>query len=352
MSGDGKILEESAEGFQVWEPSAELPSVSASEARYSRGFLLRNPMTFFAGLAELWLPLSRTLGLDCKLLSCEARFEAPEKVTRVFSFEANDERNYFSFLDNSEELLAASVVPQIEQVGAEMVLEYLERRLLSSLSLCWRGGEELHCVYGGQSAPETMSGSAFVYLQYSIGGSPLSVCFGVGSKLLDTIDRSVRMNLVREAQQLDGHVVSDQLHSISIEIAELAVPPAMLIDYIRSGTVVDLQVPKSNKVLLRVDGELWAEGTLGIFDDSYAVTITSTNPTEQSFADGTTKVRVELAQAELDDSGLITHQQVGAVLLCDSPARPQASLIISGENVARAVVGTIAEGFAVEVLAK
>ncbi len=352
MSGDGKILEENPNEFQIWEPSLELLDVPANEARYSRGFLARSPMTFFSGLAELWLPLSRSLGIESRLLSCEASFVPPENVSRLVSFEANEEVNYFCFLESSAEILSKAVVPEIGATGADVVLEYLERRLLSSLSLCWRGAEELHCVYGGQRSPSEMKGAAYVYLQYSLAGSSFGVCFGIGSKLLDAIDRSVRTSLVQEAHQVDGYVVSDQIHSVSVEIAELAVPPAMLIDYIRAGTIVDLQVPKSNIALLRVDGELWAEGTLGLFDDSYAVTITSTEPSEQGFADGTTKVRVELASAELDASGIITHQQPGAVLLCDTPIRPQASLIISGENVARAIVGSIGESFAVQVLAK
>jgi len=352
MASEGKISVENESGFVIWQPDVVLEALSSNDARYSRGFLTKAPLTFFSGLSELWLPLAQSLGCDVRLLSCEASFEAPSNISRLVSFEVKDERAFLAYREDSEFRLSNSAVPGIGESGSDVVLEYLERRLLSALSLSWRGTDELQCFYGRREEIAALDAVGFVHLRFSLDDAPFDLSVGLSRKVLDFLDHSARGDIVQEMRSQGEHVVSDQIHSVSVELAELAVPPAMLIDYIRADTIVDLESPSTIDVVIRVDDQLWAEGVLGRFEDSYAVTITSGSPTERSFPEGTTRVRVEVARTELDASGLATHLQSGAVLLCDTVVRPQASLIISGENVARAAIGTIGENFAIQVLPK
>ena len=65
-----------------------------------------------------------------------------------------------------------------------------------------------------------------------------------------------------------GYIVASKLLSPMIGMVSGC---SLLIDYVRSGTVIDLEVPVSTKVRLKADGKPWAEGQLCQFRDRIAV---------------------------------------------------------------------------------
>jgi flagellar motor switch/type III secretory pathway protein FliN len=352
MLKEGRIADNHGVPWSTWEPEAVLPEISEEKARYSRGFLAAQPIAWFPRLPEFWLPLFHTLALDVFLQNYQKTFEYPENLSHAAIVEVDGERAFLGFDDESRQIISQFIIPGCSEATGEILLDYLQRRLLSTLEKSWSGREPLRCYSLSLDNDQTVELAATVGLNLEIAGEPCLVWFGMGPRLLEKLNSSWRSNLYQEKEGYTGNVHSDEIHSISIEVAELAVPPAMLIDYVRSGTVIDLEIPVSTEVRLRSDGKPWMEGNLCRFQDRIAVEITSTRGSHVKFPEGTTRLCVEIAQTELDQEGMIEHAQVGAVLLTETLLDSRACLIVSGENVATAMLGEVNGNFAVRILPK
>ncbi|MCB0322883.1 MAG: FliM/FliN family flagellar motor switch protein [Bdellovibrionales bacterium] len=352
MQGEGRIADHDTAEMIPWDARVALEHVSPEEARFSRGFLRASPGAWCAGLAEHWLPLFYTLGSDLTLRSVQRQFELPDQVFRCTAVEFDGEPGCIGFDARTCRRLAEEIVPGIEGVAADMLLEYLERRLLASLALAWCGSEPLSCSYLGARETSEVVCSGWIGLELELSGIPVSVWFGCGPRALDVLDAQWRARLLESDRERGGNPLGDQIHSVSVELAQLAVPPAMLIDYMRPGTLIDLEVPVSTEVQIKIDGALWAAGTLCQFDGAVAVRIHDTTPEERPHPEATTLVRVQVARTELDEAGIVEHAQVGAILLCDSHVSNRAAVIISGENVASAAVVELDGRFALQILSQ
>ena len=344
---EGRELE-----LQAWEPRESLAEVSAEVARYSRGFLLASSRDFFRGLSELWMPLFQSLSLDISVVSFETSFVVPDEISRSVRFSVLDEDAHILYVDGSENVVAESISPGVIGSAKAMVLEYIERRLLSTIAMAWSGSEAISCSYKGISSPAELSGSGVARLVLDCGGQPIELRFLFGPNNVDAIDSFVRRGAIDRWRAEHHESLSDAVHQVSIELAELAVPPALLIDYMRAGTVVDLEVLVSTSVSIRVDEVLWAEGVLCRYGEDFAVEITSLSPAPRAESEGTTRVRVQVASTEMDETDLIEHWRVGAILVTDSTVQSNASLIISGENVATALVAAVDGNFVLHILPK
>lgn len=352
MEAEGRIADGENVRLVPWQPEEALRVLSQEEARFSRGFLSASPLSWFSGVDEQWKPFFHTLAADVVVCGFNNSFVFPENVSNVAVVEIDGEEALIGFSSGSEKALVQAVVPGTQGVGADIVIEYLVRRLLSTLSKGWKGEEPLRCYYLSSSSVENVAVSGVTKAVIEIGGLPCEMWFGLGPRFLERLDGMWREDLLRSIVEQGENVFSDHIHTVGVELAELAVPPAMLIDYMRSGTIIDLEVPVSPKVQLKVDGVLWAEGELSQYNGTTSVVITDIDPVVRDFPESTTRVRVEIARAELDQESLIEHRQRGAVLLTNTPVGPNVSLIISDENVASAVLGQIDGRFALSVLPK
>jgi flagellar motor switch/type III secretory pathway protein FliN len=251
---------------------------------------------------------------------------------------------------DSEQIIAHAIIQNTDDsVAADIAVEYIERRLLATVSRSFGwGNSPFACNYLSDELSESVEVVGALKLGLSLGGEPVSFWFGLGPRVTERIDSEWRRYIVEESSGAEvGH--GGNLSMITIEVAELAVPPALVIDYMRAGTVIDLQVPVSSKVKLRKSGRIWATGNLATFNGRFAVQIAELEPRDMGFPDGATRVTVELCQTELDRDGIIEHSQQGAELLTRTPLGNTAFLVIGGEKVARADVGIIDGNYAVTV---
>lgn len=352
MGAESRTIDGLRARFERWEPEKQLPAVSQEDARYSRGFLAADPLAWFPSLSDHWKPLFHSLGADVVLESATKTMGRPPELEYAATIDIDGERGQIGLTEGSASAIIEAVAPDCPEEAATTVVDYMIRRLVATFAKSWRGVEPLNCSYREASPGRRENTLASVVLELLINGNPACFWLMLGPRAVEKLDGAWRLLLLQANFGKGENVLSDHIFRIGVELTELAVPPAMLIDYMRGGTIIDLEVPVSNTVQVKVDDELWAEGELCQFRGTLAVRIRSTCPAPRVFAESTTKVRVEIAQTELDNESLLEQGQQGAILLSDTPVTNRASLIISGENVATALVGMIEDKFALKVLPK
>jgi len=349
MQLGGRIADPAEQPLLLWEPEKLLEPCDLNEIRFSRGFLRAHPGSWFPQLATHWVTLFHSLGVEAEILDASTGLSFPEELDRIVPIEVDGETAVIGLDELSQKALVQAVAPECAEIGADLAIEYVERRLLSTLMMEWSGPSPLHCYYIASNEGASVEVVGAVRISLSISGMPCTIWFGLGARALDRLDLSWRKSLFAQYQQSEA---DDSIHEISIDIAELAVPPALLIDYMRSGTTIDLELPVSNNVFLNLNGEPWASGVLKEYNGRFSVEIVEINSEPAPPSSNTTKVQIQIAASELDHEGVIEHSQVGAILLSKSPISTTAAMVISGERVATALIGQINGQFALNVLPK
>ena len=353
MQSAGRIAGDEGAHLSNWKPEEALYRLTQGEARFSRGFLSANPQLWFASLAEHWLPLFHTLSAEVEVAGYEMAIGFPENLYRETVFGIDGEFAVLGYDQNTVDNIAGVVAPQLDASASSIVIEYLERRLLTTLTRSWTGTEALNCSFlGADYANAELNVLGSLCVQLKVGGSPATIWFGIGPQLVERLDVMWRASFLHHQREEGVQLSSDQIHSASIELTELAVPPALLIDYIRGGTVIDLERSVSSDVQVRMGDDIWARGELQNFNGRFAVRLKEFDPKPLDLPEATTRVRIELASVDLDAESIAEHRQKGAILISDAPVAAKASLIISGEHVANAVIGVIDGRYALTVLAR
>lgn len=343
--------------FIPWDPEVALRRYRMNEVRFSAGYLRADPRALFPTLASHWVPLFHSIGVEVNLVDVKSGLDFPEGLERIVPFQVDGEICVIGTSEEAQRIIVDAISPGCAGTAAELVLEYIERRFIATLSKAWaKSRAPLQCSYLAPGVYEAVEISGNIGLILEVGGLPVSVWLGLGPRVLERLDLAWRTDVVNNfslaGSHLRGDVGDSSLRSISLDLAELAVPPALLIDYIRSGAIICLERGITDLVSLKVDGSSWGVGTLGQFNGKFAVEMVDLNPVTEPQPPSTARVRIELAELELDREGILEHSQPGAVLLTGTPVTSTCSLVISGENVASAVLGTIGGQMALSVLPK
>lgn len=346
--------------FVPWDPEVALRRYRMNEVRFSAGYLRADPQALFPAFASHWIPLFHSIGVEVIVADVKSGLDFPEGLERIVPFQVDGEICVIGTSEETQRIMVDAISPGCAGTAAELVLEYIERRFIATLCKAWAKSQApLQCSYLAPGVYDAVEISGNVGLMLEIGGLPVSVWLGLGPRILERLDLAWRADVVKNfsllplsGAHLSGDVGDSSLRSISLDLAELAVPPALLIDYIRSGAIICLERGITDLVSLKVDGSNWGVGTLGQFNGKFAVEMVDLNPITDPQPPSTARVRIELAELELDREGILEHSQPGAVLLTGTPVTSTCSLVISGENVASAVLGTIGGQMALSVLPK
>lgn len=342
----------SSGGFQEIDMEKRLLEILPAEVKYSKGFLAADLSRFFGGLADHWVSLFRASGSSVHFVGCNKQLFFPQELARIVVIEVNGESAVLGIDEVSQEILAQSIAANVGQGAQEVVVEYFERRLLTSLTKSWSGTEPLLCYYLSTEWAEEVEIVGGVELVLEVGGKTVNLWFGLGPRLLDDLDRAWRRNLARQPIAKGAGHFDDQIARLSIELTSLSVPPATLIDYLRAGTVIDLEQPFDDMVVISLADEPWARGRVCRSGDSLVVQVTDLSPPSTPSSDGKSRVTVELARTELDQNSLIEYRQIGAIIPFSDPVSPSVSLVINSEHVANAVLGEANGRMAIHVVPK
>lgn len=335
----GKIFDGHGSRILGWSPSHMLRELEHNEVRFGRGFLLAQPDVLFKEIISYWVPLFHVLNTRVEFVACSMSLDFPDDLERIVPVDFNGEIGVIGTTRESQEIVSNAIVPEADALASDIVFEYIERRMVATLPKGWgRSGSAFQASYLSDELSDSIEVVGAVHLELRIDGAPVHLWFGLGPRITEWLDGDWRNKIIKSRPNPLG-MAEDESVMLSVELSDLAVPPGLVIDYMRSGTVIDLDIPVSDNVLLKRAGRLWAKGRLCIFGGRFVVEITDLSSKEDIFPSGKTRLAIELGQIELDRDGLSEHAQEGAMLLTRLPVSGDASLVISGERVALGEIG-------------
>lgn len=326
-----------------WDPDRHLRKVDATEARLSRGFLRSKPERWFPSLAAQWLPLAHSLGVEVKLGEVKPIMRVPSSIELGYCASADAEPMAL-FFDRDVSSILDAVTPGAFPEAREVILEYLARRLLSSLALSWSGPESSVVQFEPTSQALSVPYVAAVKLGVLVNGEASTIWIALGRRLVERFDGLWRRQVHSTAKQGEGPL------SARIEISQLAVPPAMLVDYTRSGTVIDLEIPMGDTAIIRGQGKSLYLGRLCNVGGVFGVETLPGPAASPALPEGTTRLSIELGGATLELSTVAELAQPGAILETQIPLSDRVQMVINGERVAEAHLCSYEGRFAVSVI--
>ena len=342
------VGEQSAASLHHWAPESVLEQLSVLSVDLSRGFLRSRPQEWFPGFASQWLPLFHSLSIEAKLQEVSPRIEIPavDHTWSVFEAQVDGEAVAICLDQNSAAAISGSITPGTDKTTKEISLEYIIRRLVGSLALSWSGGESNVSFVPTPSTPiNNEAYRASIKLNCTVNGLTIEIWFLLGSQLTSKLDALWR-------GQLRSSVSTDlnTSHTIQVELRQLAVPPAMLADYTRSGTMVDLEIPVGDRVYLRLDGKPWLPGQLCICNGQFAVKILSGPLPQFNVPADSTRLSIDLGELTLSPIDLAELGQIGALIPTQIPVSGRGRMMIHDSQAGEVEIGIYEGKFAVRVL--
>jgi hypothetical protein len=136
---------------------------------------------------------------------------------------------------------------------------------------------------------------------------------------------------------------------VALEIAQLAVPPSMLGDYLRSGTLIDLEARAGDALTLRTGTKAWQIARGCLSNGNYAFEMLPSSGSFPSLPEGTTRLSISLGAARLEGTVIAELGQPGAMWETGIAATDRVDLLINGEAVGEGRLGLYEGRFAVTV---
>lgn len=324
-----------------WDPQTMVREVHPLEARYSRGLMRSTPERWFPGFEALWTPLAHSFGLDLRLIDAEPTMLTPEAFALAFVGTVDDEPLMIAAEESACRIISDAFIPAAGGAGPGILLEYLARRLLSTLALSWSGPQSSLVRFNRELDPGEVNAVAGVKLLIEINGLQAAVFVRFGRLLADRLDGLWRRQVSSTARAGGG-----EFH---IEIANLAVPPAMLVEYIKSGAAIDLERPVSDLITLSLDSRPWMSARLCQIQGNLGVEIVQSPVPSFVTPPGTTRVSIEFGHMNIDGNLLAELSQVGAIWDTGAPMSDRVGMVVNGETVAAARLCTVDNRLAISV---
>lgn len=339
-------FEGSADGnaaVHLWEPQRTLRQLDSLEERLSRGFLRCQPEKWFPGFPSQWIPVMLSLGCEARISEIRPVAFGPRKCETCFIGVIDGEEILVGIDDETAKGVAEEFVPGAPSSAQKIVLSYLARRLLVSLANAWSGPQPREVDFKSEGDSASFRSEGAVKVSFTINTTNGTVWLGLGHKWVTTLD-----GLWRRQVQSTGRGASagSLLH---LEVAQLGVPPQMLAEYLKPGTVIDLEVKASDTVTLRAGNKPWMPARLVNVAGAFGCEIAPGALASAPVAEGTTRLSVALGSVEVTQSESAELSQNGAVLLTRIPVGERVNLMINDDVVGSARLCVYEGRFAIEV---
>lgn len=326
-----------------WDTTRHVRSVSPGEVSLSRGFLRSAPQKWFPGIGAQWLPLAHTLGVELKLGDVKTALLTPHGLAHGFGGTIDGEPIGIFLDESSAKVMAEACAPRASSNGSSIIVEYMARRLLSSLALSWSGPESSVIRFDSHLNPHEIECGGAVRLVLRVNDQLCTIWFGLGPKFVSRLDSLWRRQMQSTAK---GDASPSELR---VEVAQLGVPPSMLMDYVRSKTVIDLEIPVSDVVILRQDGRALSAGKMCESSGKLVIEMLQGPAITPIVPDGMTRLSIEMGAFTLPSSELAELGQAGAYISTGLPLSDKVQMVINNEKVAEATLCVYEGRFAITV---
>lgn len=312
-----------------WIPGELLLPVKPNQIRFANGFLKCQPQGFFPGLALHWDPIfhSFNIQVEVKGITPSLTFSLPARM-QGYAARLGEERIGVFIEQDLASRLVDAIVPDAENGSEGVVIEYLARRLFRSLSDSWSGQRRELPRFEGPISIREIDGVAAVDVTLSVNKVPGKFTVILGSEMAIVLDK-----LWRKLSSVNTRFIEIPDGEISIEIAQLAIPPALLSDYVRPGAIIDLAVGITDTVLLRCSGMPWCRARLMKDGQFFAVEIGETSMANPQLPEGASRVCFEIGQFRIALDQIENGLQQGTILSTGIRASDRSSIMVSGQQV-------------------
>ena len=336
------------EGLISWDPYNHLRVVSPDFAHYSGGFLSSHPQKWFPSIAAQWLPLALSLSLEIQVQEVTPSLELPEDLGTTYVGEFLGELVGIVFDKATEGLLGEHVVGP-GSLSRGILLEYIARRLFTSLSTSWTGPQkERPTVFLGVSNEPTShfmrNRLGGVKVLFSLMGRSCVIWISLGRGVIDQIDGLWKRQL-RSATK-----TFREGGSIELEIAKIGIPAGEVSEYLQPGAVIELETPVDDQVVIRSAGKPWAIGRVCIVGEHFGMELISRTVPEDGVYDDIEIVSVRFPQVVLEVSHLAEMVQVGTIIPTIIPVGSSVELAVNGTLAGKAILNEYQGSFAITVI--
>lgn len=347
--------------LQSWDPYLHCRPVDSFEIKMSRGFLRSLPARWFPGLNSHWLPLFHSTGIEFKVsevtpLLVPGIGVGPDYLNSLEGLGAwlIDDEPLALYSDTaSKNILAQAFVPNSSRYGRKTVIEYLCRRIAVSLQASWSGLDNSQLSYDSEFAFDKFRPQAWIRVKALINNERAVFTFGLGRLLAEKLDglwrRQIRpagagADILAGKQQRQGN------YRVRFELARLSVAPQSLPAYLKAGSLIDLEIPQTTQVVMKIGEESWLSASLCCCQERFAFETISLIPPVLQVVEGATPLCIEFGSSSLDATICSELEQVGSLIETDLPVSDIVQLSIRGEKVGRARLVRFEGRFALSIL--
>jgi flagellar motor switch/type III secretory pathway protein FliN len=290
------------------------------------------------------LPIAHSLGIELKLNEAKPGTALPKGLATGFACSVDDEPLGIYLDDISTNVVLEALVPGGSPQAIRVVGEYLARRLLVSLESSWSGPESAVVRFESERHPFELEPQGVVKLSFEIQRNVATVWVAMGRSLVDRLD-SLWRRQIRSASRM-----SEGQGDVHLEIAQIAVPPATLVDYLKPGSVIDLETPVSDAVVVHFAGKPYMPGRLGEVQGKLGFEILPGPVPSTSIPEGTTRLSVASAIFRMEGAQMSELSQPGAAWDTGISLGDVVAVVINGGKVAEARLCVFEGRLAISIL--
>ena len=328
-----------------WDPLKILPRVSEKDIRSSGGFLRCQPGQWFPGLPVQWLAMAHGLGLELKVTGIAPSLAVSGRINKCYGAKVGEHEVAVGAEEDSFLLILNAIVPGGAPAGQGVLEEYLVRRLFATLIMSWAGPELGAFVFSGKKEVSDLDVSGSINISLSINGMPAVVSVLLSAGLIEIMDGMWRRQL--RSSSVDRKSVT----GFDLDIAHLAVTPTSLSEYTSPGTIVDLETPLTDHIILKLNtGELLI-GKLRTMGEEFVIEVGVGSPPPLNQPEGTSRVAVRIGSIKIPPNRDATEMlQPGSMIQTGLPVSDVAALVVGAERIGRIKLCTYEQRFAMTVL--
>ncbi|MGI6681033.1 MAG: hypothetical protein ACOX3T_06110 [Bdellovibrionota bacterium] len=329
--------------WALWSPLDELSQVSTKEIIYSKGFLQSNPATLFPSFSSFWQSFFENYSFDIALVDIKKSLTVPDNISHLYKGMIDREHIYVGYEDDEFSYLGNIVIPAGDEKIIEIIMEYMTRRLLASLSFSWTASENSIIYFDGKTK-ESPKSEATIVLDLKVSGKRVNVYIMCPYTIVNTIDKLWKGQIQASSKYREVSEVS-----LGIQIAELAVSPAMLNDYLSSGVRVGLEKIVNDNVYITKDNKKFLKGRLVRSSDRFVVEILGGIDTVAEALEGMVNISIQLGSVLVP--GYVVSEISQKNVLWDTGLEITNEVEVYADNKlsAHAVLASYDKQFAIEV---
>lgn len=295
MDRNVKIVNELSAKWQAIEWQEVLSQMSKNAFLNGQGFSGVDFSILFPKIGDSWSSFFQILGSTIKLENLSKQDYFPEDLSRVVSFEYANEKSVLAYDQSLQEVIAEMLSSHIGEDTLDIALEYLELRLLALLSKCFLIPSENKFLYSENESSEEVEIIASIKLNLSISGKSCALWFGLGKKLVDLISAY----WIENYSSKSGLRVKKEDY-LTLVLDEVEVKPSDLIDYARSGVLLDLDRPFPMIGSVRLNQKKIAQVELQSYEGNIVCHVKKLDlKSEVSSADSKLMIAQELSAASI-----------------------------------------------------